>query len=98
VASQAPERWSAVRTARVRVCKCAKCGQVQVEAGRAFKCAGYREAADAAGLPEGFRHQDLRHYFASLLIAHGADVKIDQARLRGRVRPPEPTLDTYGHL
>ena len=35
-----------------------------------------------AGLPEGFRYHDLRHYFASLLIASGADVKTVQARLR----------------
>ena len=32
--------------------------------------------------PAGFRYHDLRHYFASLLIAHGADVKTVQARLR----------------
>jgi site-specific recombinase XerD len=25
-------------------------------------------------LPAGFRYRDLRHYFASLLIAQGADV------------------------
>ena len=33
-------------------------------------------------LPAGFRYHDLRHYFASLLIAKGADVKTVQARLR----------------
>jgi integrase len=31
-------------------------------------------------LPGGFRYHDLRHYFASLLIASGADVKTVQAR------------------
>lgn len=28
------------------------------------------------GLPQGFRFHDLRHYFASLLIASGANVKV----------------------
>ena len=49
-----------------------------------------------AGLPEGFRCHDLRHYFASLLIASGADVKTVQARLRHA--SAKTTLDTYGHL
>ena len=48
------------------------------------------------GLPAGFRYHDLRHYFASLLIAHGADVKTVQARLRHG--SAKTTLDTYGHL
>lgn len=48
------------------------------------------------GLPEGFRFQDLRHYFASLLIASGADVKVVQARLRHA--SAKTTLDVYGHL
>lgn len=48
------------------------------------------------GLPVGFRFHDLRHYFASLLIASGADVKVVQARLRHA--SAKTTLDTYGHL
>ena len=48
------------------------------------------------GLPEGFRFHDLRHYFASLLIASGGDVKVVQARLRHA--SAKTTLDTYGHL
>lgn len=48
------------------------------------------------GLPEGFRYHDLRHYFASLLIADGCDVKTVQARLRHA--SAVTTLDTYGHL
>jgi integrase len=47
-------------------------------------------------LSEGFRYHDLRHYFASLLIASGADVKTVQARLRHA--SAKTTLDTYGHL
>jgi integrase len=48
------------------------------------------------GLPEGFRFHDLRHYFASLLIASGADVKAVQARLRHA--SATTTLTTYSHL
>lgn len=48
------------------------------------------------GLPDGFRYHDLRHYFASLLIASGCDVKTVQARLRHG--SAKTTLDTYGHL
>jgi integrase len=48
------------------------------------------------GLPEGFTFHDLRHYFASLLIASGADVKTVQARMRHALA--RTTLETYGHL
>jgi integrase len=51
--------------------------------------------AKVKGLPDGFRFHDLRHYFASLLIASGADVKVVQARLRHA--SAKTTLDTYGH-
>ena len=50
----------------------------------------------AAGLPANFRYHDLRHYFASLLIASGLDVKVVQARMRHE--SAKTTLDTYGHL
>ncbi len=57
----------------------------------------FREARGrVSDLPEGFRFQDLRHYFASLLIASGADVKAVQARVRHA--SAKTTLDTYGHL
>lgn len=59
---------------------------------RAFRAA----RAKVPGLPAGFRYHDLRHYFASLLIASGADVKVVQARLRHA--SAKTTLDTYGHL
>lgn len=57
----------------------------------------YRAArAKVEGLPEDFRFHDLRHYFASLLIASGNDVKVVQARLRHA--SAKTTLDVYGHL
>ncbi len=55
-----------------------------------------RDARVAAGLPAVFRFHDLRHYYASLLIAAGADVKVVQARLRHA--SAKTTLDTYAHL
>ena len=48
------------------------------------------------GLPAGFRIHDLRHYFASLLISSGLDVKVVQTRLRHA--SAKTTLDTYAHL
>ena len=48
------------------------------------------------GLSPDFRFHDLRHYFASLLIASGLDVKTVQARMRHA--SAKTTLDTYGHL
>jgi integrase len=55
-----------------------------------------RAARVEAGMPEGFRFHDLRHYFASLLIAAGSDVKVVQARLRHA--SATTTLNTYTHL
>jgi integrase len=51
---------------------------------------------DVVALPEGFRFHDLRHFFASLLIASGANIKVVQARLRHA--SAKTTLDTYAHL
>jgi integrase len=48
------------------------------------------------GLPAGFRYHDLRHYFASLLIASVADVRTVQAR--PRQASTKTTLDTYGYV
>lgn len=48
------------------------------------------------GLSEEFRFHDLRHYYASLLIASGSDVKVVQKRVRHA--SAKTTLDTYGHL
>lgn len=55
-----------------------------------------RAFRETAGLTSDFRFHDLRHYFASLLIASGLDVKVVQARLRHA--SAKTTLDTYGHL
>jgi integrase len=54
-----------------------------------------RAVADA-GLPAGTRFHDLRHYYASALIAAGEHPKIIQARM-GHATMAE-TMDTYGHL
>lgn len=55
-----------------------------------------RAARKRTDLPDGFRFHDLRHYFASLLIAAGTDVKVVQARLRHA--SATTTLNTYAHL
>jgi integrase len=59
---------------------------------RAFRTA----RAEVPGLPEGFRFHDPRHFYASLLIALGLDVKVVQARLQHA--SAKTTLDTQGHL
>ena len=50
----------------------------------------------AAELPEGTRFHDLRHFYASTLIAAGLHPKVIQERL-GHATIAE-TMDTYGHL
>ena len=62
---------------------------------RAFRNAR-AEVVKTHELDAAFRYHDLRHYYASLLIASGADVKVVQARLRHK--SAKTTLDTYGHL
>ena len=56
----------------------------------------WRAAVAAAGAPHGTGFHDLRHFYASLLIRHGENVKVVQARL-GHASAAE-TLDTYSHL
>ena len=56
----------------------------------------WREAVAAAGLPKGTRFHDLRHFYASTLIAANLNPKVIQARL-GHATIAE-TMDTYGHL
>ena len=48
------------------------------------------------GLPDGFRFHDLRHYFASVLVAGGCDVKAVQAAMRHGTA--SMTLDVYAGL
>lgn len=56
----------------------------------------WHRAVDAAGLPSSTTFHDLRHFCASMLIAHGCSVKAVQSRL-GHQSAVE-TLDTYSHL
>ncbi|HEV3352773.1 MAG TPA: tyrosine-type recombinase/integrase [Acidimicrobiales bacterium] len=56
----------------------------------------WRRAVAAAPVPSGTTFHDLRHFYASLLIAHGCSVKAVQKRL-GHQSALE-TLDTYSHL
>ena len=60
------------------------------------KVGWFRKAARTAGLSDEITLHDLRHFYASLLIRNGANVKLVQARL-GHKSATE-TLDTYGHL
>lgn len=56
----------------------------------------FRNARIGAGVMDVFTPHDVRHFYASLLIAHGLDVRTVQHRL-GHASPNE-TLNTYTHL
>ena len=56
----------------------------------------WREAVKAAKVPAATRFHDLRHFYASTLIAAGLHPKVIQERL-GHATMAE-TMDTYGHL
>ena len=56
----------------------------------------WRAAVAAVGLPKGTHFHDLRHFYASTLIAAGLHPKVIQSRL-GHATISE-TMDTYGHL
>jgi integrase len=64
--------------------------------GSANRVRWFRKATRVAGISDDVSLHDLRHYYACLLIRHGASVKTVQARL-GHKRATE-TLDTYGNL
>lgn len=53
----------------------------------------WRPAVEAAGLPKGYGLRDLRHYYATLLIYGGANVKTVQMSLGHST--PTVTLNTY---
>lgn len=53
----------------------------------------WRPAREAAGLPDGFGLRDLRHYFATVLIYGGANVKTVQLAMGHTT--PTITLNTY---
>lgn len=56
----------------------------------------WARAVRKAGLPAGTRFHDLRHTYASALIASGCSVKVVQANLGHK--SAALTLDTYSHL
>jgi integrase len=56
----------------------------------------WRVLAAKIDLPDGTTFHDMRHYYASLLIAHGEIVKVVQKRLGHK--SAVKTLDTYSHL
>jgi len=56
----------------------------------------FRPAVKRAGLPDGVRYHDLRHTYASLLIAEGAHPRAIMERLGHS--SIQVTLGTYGHL
>jgi integrase len=61
-----------------------------------FYARHFKPAVARAGLPRRTRFHDLRHSYASLLIAQGAHAKVVQERLgHSSIRV---TLDVYGHL
>lgn len=60
--------------------------------GRAVRAA----KGEVDGIPAAFTFHDLRHYYASMLIASGLDVKTVQTRLRHA--SASTTLNVYGHL
>jgi integrase len=62
---------------------------------RQWQCRFYRDAATAAGLPEGTTSHDLRHHYASVLLDAGESVHAVAERLGDT---PQMVLNVYGHL
>jgi hypothetical protein len=71
------------------------CGKGAADANAPPEC-GETCADLAHQLPAGTRFHDLRHFYASALIAANLNPKVIQARL-GHATLAE-TMDTYGHL
>jgi len=55
----------------------------------------YRDAAEAAGVPDGTSSHDLRHHYASVLLDAGESVHAVAERIGDT---PEMVLKVYGHL
>lgn len=72
------------------------CGKPPAPAGQRKAACGEKCADPAHCLPAGTRFHDLRHFYASVLIAANLHPKTIQARL-GHATFAE-TMDTYGHL
>ena len=71
------------------------CGKPPAPSGDGGQC-GETCGCPAHCLPKGTRFHDLRHFYASTLIAANLNPKVIQARL-GHATITE-TMDTYGHL
>ena len=63
---------------------------------RNFMRRHFRPAVERAGLPEALRFHDLRHTFASLLLADRTPIEV-VSRILGH-SSIRVTMDTYGHL
>lgn len=84
------EMWRrAVRVART-------CGKTPADPEKHQRQCGDKCADPAHMVPLGTRFHDLRHFYASALIAANLNPKVIQARL-GHATVSE-TMDTYGHL
>jgi integrase len=70
--------------------------ELLLRVGRTPFAKAWRRACEQAGLHAGTRFHDLRHTYASALIASGMNVKIIQQRLGHS--SAMITLDVYGHL
>jgi integrase len=83
------DRW------RLAVADARTCGKPSAPAFESGLC-GETCVDPAHCLPKGTRFHDLRHFYASTLIAANLNPKVIQARL-GHATITE-TMDTYGHL
>lgn len=93
--SPAPSPRTSPATSPTATASCSPTPSATRCAAATFGTALRRDAAKAA-LPEWATFHDLRHFYASLLIARGCSVKTVQKRL-GHHSATE-TLDTYSHL
>ena len=88
--SQHLARWPVNETGLVMTNRCGR----MVRRSSFGTC--WQAAVAAAGLPPGTRFHDLRHFYASTLIAANLYPKGVQARMRHATLAE--TMDTYGNL